>query len=173
MAQWEKRWRKDEIDIYIFVLHISLVTIDICVLSQLLLHQVGSKAMQEGGGAVGNLVQVRSQWKQGQIFWPSQNVGDFVQKLKAGAAAEAKGEENPGLVADNSTSNNNNNINNINNNTNNNNNRKGKRNGFKTLVKKEQVSSADIQKHSTSKKAAEPESQNPALPVDWSSWDAS
>ena len=77
MAQWEKRWRKDEIDIYIFVLHISLVTIDICVLSQLLLHQVGSKAMQEGGGAVGNLVQVRSQWKQGQIFLTSQNVGNL------------------------------------------------------------------------------------------------
>ena len=129
--------------------------------------------MQEGGGAVGNLVQVRSEWKIGPTFWPSQNVGNFVQKLKAGVAAEAKGEENPGLVADNSTSNNNNNINNINNNTNNNNNRKGKRNGFKTLVKKEQFSSADIQKHSTSKKAAEPESQNPALPVDWSSWDAS
>ena len=77
MAQWEKRWRKDEIDIYIFVLHISLVTIDICVLSQLLLHQVGSKAMQEGGGAVGNLVQVRSEWKIGPTFWPSQNVGNL------------------------------------------------------------------------------------------------
>ena len=67
MAQWEKRWRKDEIDIYIFVLYkfiyLCLVKIDICVLSQPLLHQVGSKAMQEGGGAVGNLVQVRSQWK--------------------------------------------------------------------------------------------------------------
>ena len=169
-----------------------------------LLHQVGSKAVQEGGGAVGNLVQVHSQWKFldspkivstctfwvkigppflpsqnitewkiGPPFLPSQNVGNFVQKLKAGASAEAKGEENPGLLADNSTSNNNNNINN---NTSNNNNRKGKRNGFKTLVKKEQVSSAaDIQKHFTSKskKAAEPESQNPALPVDWSSWDAS
>ena len=108
-------------------------------------------------------------------FSPSQNVGNFVQKLKAGAAAEAKGEENPGLVADNSTSNNNNNINNINNNTSNNNNRKGKRKGFKALVKKEQVLNADIQKHSAAapKKAAEPESQNPALPVDWSSWDAS
>ena len=49
--------------IFILMSHINLclVTIDICVLSQLLLHQVGSKAMQEGGGAVGNLVQVRSQ----------------------------------------------------------------------------------------------------------------
>ena len=111
--------------------------------------------------------------KIGPTFLPSQNVGNSVQKLKAGAAAEAKGEENPGLCADNSTSNNNNNVNNINNNSSNNNKRKGKRNGFKTLVKKEQVSSAEIQKHSTSKKAIEPESQNPALPVDWSSWDAS
>ena len=112
--------------------------------------------------------------KIGPTFLPSQNVDNSVQKLKAGAAAEAKGEENPGLCADNSKSNNNNNINNISNNTSHNNNiRKGKRNGFKTLVRKEQVSSADIQKHSTSKKATEPESQNPALPVDWSSWDTS
>ena len=116
---------------------------------------------------------LHSEWKIDATFWPAQSYGNFVQKLKAGAAAEAKGEENPGLLADNSISNNNNNVNNINNNTSNNNKRKGKRNGFKTLVKKEQVSSADIQKHSTSKKATEPESQNPALPVDWSSWDAS
>ena len=111
-------------------------------------------------------------------------MGSLIQKLKAGAAAEAMGEQNPGLMnSNNSVNNNDNNDDNINisssnkNNINNNNEKgrgkgKGKKIVMKALLKQKQ-SCVDEQKQSVSKKMAENEVQNQAQMVDWSAWDNS
>ena len=110
-------------------------------------------------------------------------MGSLIQKLKAGAAAEAMGEQNPGLINSNNSRNNNNDDDNINisssnkNNINNNNEKgrgkgKGKKIVMKALLEQKQ-SCVDEQKHSASKKMAENENQNQAQMVDWSAWDNS
>ena len=109
-------------------------------------------------------------------------MGSLIQKLKAGAAAEAMGEQNPGLMNSNNSGNNNNdddNISSSNKNNINNNNEKGRGKGkgkkivMKALLKQKQSSCVDEQKHSASKKMAENEVQNQAQMVDWSAWDNS
>ena len=77
------------------------------------LFKVGNKAIREGGGGVGSLV----------------------QKLKAGAAAEARGEQNPGLV-NNNNNNSSNNSNMKSSSNNNNTEEKGKKINLKALLKK-------------------------------------
>ena len=91
-------------------------------------------------------------------------MGSLVQKLKTGAAAEAKGEQNPGLVDNNNINKNNNNDNTEG---------KGKKVGMKALLKKKhQLSSTEDPKQLTSKKMAESEGQHQPQTVDWSAWDA-
>ena len=96
----------------------------------------------------------------------------MIQKLKAGATAEAKGEQNPGLV----NNNNNSRITSSNNNNNNNNTEgKGKKTGLKALQKKNhQLSkSAGNSKQLATRKLAENEvGQSQSQTVDWSAWDA-
>ena len=101
-------------------------------------------------------------------------VGSLVQKLKAGAAAEAKGEQNPGL-ADTNNGNNDNNKSNLSSSNNNNNNTegKGKKISMKALLKKRhQFTGVEDSKQLTSKKMAENEGQPQPQTVDWSAWDA-
>ena len=107
-------------------------------------------------------------------------MGSLIQKLKAGAAAEAMGEQNPGLINSNSVNYNDDNINisssNKNNINNNNEKGRGKGKGKKIVMKallKQKQSCVDEQNHSTSKKMAEHENQNQAQMVDWSAWDNS
>ena len=99
--------------------------------------------------------------------------GSLLQKLKAGATAEAKGEQNPGLV----NNNNNSKITSSNNNNNNNNSTegKGKKTGVKALQKKKHQLSKGVgdSKQLTTKKMAENEvGQSQSQEVDWSAWDA-
>ena len=92
-------------------------------------------------------------------------MGSLVQKLKAGAAAEAKEEQNPGLVDNNKS--------NSNNNNNDNTEGKGKKIGMKALLKKKhQLTSTEDPKQLTLKKMAESEGQHQPQTVDWSAWDA-
>ena len=93
--------------------------------------------------------------------------GSLLQKLRAGAAAEAKGEQNPGLL------NNNNNSGKITSSSNNNNNTEGK--GKKALQRKKHQLWKDggDSKQLTTKKTAENEvRQSQPQAVDWSAWDA-
>ena len=121
----------------------------ILVMTLVPLFKVGSKAIVGRGG-----------------------VGSLVQKLKAGAAAEAKGEQNPGLV-DTNNGNNDNNKSSSNNNNNNTTEGKGKKISMKALVKKKhQLTGAEDPKQLSSKKMAENEGQHQPQTVDWSAWDA-
>ena len=91
-------------------------------------------------------------------------VGSLVQKLKAGAAAEAKGEQNPSLINNNKSSSNSNNDNTEG---------KGKRVSMKALLKKKhQLTGAEDPKQLTLKKMGENEGQHQPQTVDWSAWDA-
>ena len=94
--------------------------------------------------------------------------GSLLQKLKAGAAAEAKGEQNPGLL-------NNNNSSKITSSSNNNNNTegKGKKTGVVKALQNKMSKGTGDSKQLTTKKTAENEvRQSQPQAVDWSAWDA-
>ena len=94
--------------------------------------------------------------------------GSLLQKLRAGAAAEAKGEQNPGLL------NNNNNSSKITSSSNNNNTEgKGKKAGVvKALQNKKSKGDGDTKQLTTKKTAENEVRQSQPQAVDWSAWDA-
>ena len=95
--------------------------------------------------------------------------GSLLQKLRAGAAAEAKGEQNPGLLNNNNGSK----ITSSSSSNNNNTEGKGKKTGVvKALQNKKSKGDGDTKQLTTKKTAENEVRQSQPQAVDWSAWDA-